>query len=268
MKYILLLALFLFTCKLHAQNSNFLFSGAKIHSFGNIGTLTDDVYSLVNNQAGLSDLTSTSFFISAQRTFMVDGLNIFNAGAAFPTKSGTFGLALNYFGFQAYNEQKIGLSYARELFDNFAIGAQIDYINTRIPDYGNLGVLTFELGLQATVFDDWKIGSHLYSPVTIRLTDTDIVPTTFAVGVAYLPSDKLSLMGEVEKTIDLTAIFKAGLDYKLSDPLSIRAGIMTNPLQNTFGLGLHLKQIDIDLATAYHPTLGLTTEISCLYNLN
>ena len=45
-------------------------------------------------------------------------------------------MSLNYFGSGNYNEQKIGLAYAKKLAKRLALGAQVDYLRTSIAGYG------------------------------------------------------------------------------------------------------------------------------------
>jgi len=219
-----------------------------------------------------------SFTAFGEQRFMVAEIGSYSAALAYPTNSGTFGLAINYFGYENYNEQKIGLAYARKpyarkLFEGVAIGAQVDYIGTRIPEYGSAGKVTFELGVQANLLEHFVIGAHIFSPIRTQLTDNeiDVIPTQLNVGIAYLPTEKVTIALELEKDFDYTASFKGGVEYQLVDELSLRVGVGTgvgtNPTQNGFGIGIHLGKLDIDIAAAYHQLLGFTPGASVSYNI-
>lgn len=256
--FLFLLASFYMAGQNHAPSA----AGAKGLGMGNVRTISTDATSLFGNQAGLAHLTEMNAFVFGENRFLLPDVNQFSAGFALPTSSGSFGLALQYFGFEGYNEQKIGLAYARKLTKKLLIGVQMDYLNLRIPEYGNSGKVTFEIGVQAQISEKLMIGTHIFSPITINWNETDIVPTVFAIGGRYEPSKKLTLSAEVEKDFEYPLNAKFGLDYQIIEPLSLRIGLNTFPIQNSFGIGLHLKKMTIDIASVFHPTLGVSSGIS------
>lgn len=262
MKPILTFLLLFFFFNVIAQNHAPSAAGAKGLAMGNVRTISTDATSLLGNQAGLAHLTKMNAFVFGENRFLLPDVNQFSAGFALPTASGTFGLAMQYFGFEGYNEQKIGLAYARKLTKKLFIGMQMDYLNLRIPEYGNSGKLTFEVGVQAQISPKLMIGTHIFSPITIDWNETDIVLTVFAIGASYQPTKKLTLSTEVEKDFEYPLNVKFGLDYQIIQPLSLRVGLTTFPIQNTFGVGLHLKKMTIDIASTFHPTLGVSSGIS------
>ncbi len=263
---------FLFICLNYvvlAQNGTPQRAGARGSGMGDASVTFQDINSAFSNQAGLAFIDGLSFTVFGERRFLLAEINSFSAAAAMPTNSGTFGLAVNYFGYTNYNEQKIGLSYARRLFEHVGIGAQIDYIGTRIPEYGTASSITFELGTQAQILEKVIVGAHIFSPIRVKLTedDRDIIPAQLKAGFSYLPSDKVTLAFEVEKDIDYKASFKSGVEYRVVEQLSLRAGLGTEPVQNSFGIGIHLPNLDIDFSTLYHYELGFTPGISIAYGM-
>ncbi len=252
-----------------SQNSTAPMSGARGLGMGNASVAFTDIHSIFSNQAGLAFVDGISFSIGAERRFITAEINSIEAGLAYPTKAGTFGLAINYFGFSGYNEQRIGLAYARKLSERISIGAQVDYLGYSIPEYGNKALFTFELGVQAELIENLFIGAHVFNPVRQEVVPDEKVPTVFKLGTAYLPNKKLTISGELEKDIDLDMVFKAGVEYYLIDIFCLRAGISTSPFLNSFGMGLSLKNgLKIDLATNYHYDLGFTPAISLAYEMN
>jgi len=256
---------------LTAQNALPPSAGASGLAMGNTGVTFENIYSAFKNQAGLARLSGVSFAVQAEQRFLAAGLNSGSVAFGYPTKSGTFGLALNYFGYQIYNEQKIGLSYARLLDKNLSIGAQVDYVGLRFQDaeYGNRGTVTFEIGMQARIFKSFIVGAHVFSPVRIKLTDNpeDVIPTQLNIGGSYQPSEKVTVTFEVEKDIDYPISFKAGVEYFPVEKFGIRAGTGTKPTQNSFGFGLRLDPVEIDLGASFHWELGFTPAISLAYTI-
>jgi len=206
--------------------------------------------------------------VGGQRRFAIAGLNNFIAGTALPTKAGTFGLALNYFGNTAYSEQKIGLGYGRKLFDKLALGAQFDFINFQSELFGNQPNVTFEIGLMAEVTKQFFVGAHVFSPVQIEIVEDEYIPSVIKGGFKYIASEYLNIVAEVEKDIQFPARFKAGIDYELADNLYVRAGVQTQPVLLTFGAGFNWQEtLLINFASTFHQDLGFTPSIGVSTNL-
>ncbi len=269
MRFLLTLCLSLcFFIQINAQNGVPPQAGARGMAMGNASSTFQDINSLFSNQAGLAFLEKMAFTAGAERRFLLADINSYIAGAAIPTKGGTFGLSVNYYGFEGYNESKIGLAYGRKLFDNLAIGAQLDYLSTRIPEFGNKSLFTFEVGMQAVLIEQVTIAAHIFSPIQQEIVEGESLPSIFKLGLGYRPSEKLFVSAEMEKDLGFDADIKLGIEYFLIDILSLRTGVSTNPLRNTFGLGLKLKSgLMVDIAAGYHHVLGITPAASVTYQL-
>jgi len=255
-------------CCMQAQNGLTSNTGARGLAMGNASLTFQHINSILSNQAGLSFIKTPSAILFTEQRFAVTEIRSIAAGFAYPTKSGVFGLNLNYFGFEDYNEQKIGLAYSRKLMDKLSIGAQVNYINFRIPEYGSQGFLSFDLGLQAQVLDDLILAAHIANPIGQEIVEDDNLPTVFKIGAAYCPSKKAVIMLEMEKDIDFETRIKGGLEYKLIEAFSLRAGFSSNPSAFSFGAGYTIKeQLRIDIGASYHNILGFSPGLGVIYEL-
>ena len=266
LKKLLLGLLFFATLQIHAQNGLPPFAGAKGIALGDVGVAFNDINSGFSNQAGLADLESFGVSVAAESRFALAAIKSFGAVAAYPTKSGTFALNLNNFGGEAYNEQRIGLAYARKLFDKLSIGAQFDFINTSIENYGNKGLITFEIGFRSQLNKKLAIGGHFFSPARVAITTEEVVPTVYKLGAQYFVSEKVEIYGEVETDFDFPLQIKGGVQYAIIESLYLRAGVHTNPTLFNFGAGYNIKEaFAIDIAASYHQVLGFSPAISVSY---
>lgn len=245
-------------------------AGARATAMGGSSVTLSDNYSLFNNQAGMAFLKNPSVSIASQRGFFLSEFNTASGGAVLPSKSGVFGIGVTYYGFNVYNEKSAGLSYARLFTENIAFGVQLDYHSTSIIEYGTQSAVTFEAGLIAKIFRQLNFGAHIYNPVRAHLGfyEDERLPTLFNAGLGYTVSEKVLLTVETEKNMDYTARFKAGLEYKPDEKVFIRGGFSTNPFQSSFGAGFRIKDLSIDLASAYHQVLGFSPNLSLSYEFN
>ena len=202
------------------------------------------------------------FLLSAEQRFILNDLNNFGVGFAMPTTSGTFGVSVHYFGFEEFNQSKIGLSYARKLMEKLSVGIQFDMVSTQIAEYGNKNLFTFEIGVQSELIENLLLGFHLYNPVKLEIIEDEFLPTILRAGLTYTASKKLLLHAELEKDFDFPFIFKSGIEYELVNDFWLRIGVQTNPTALSFGLGYQLKNgLRFDLASNYHQELGITPSI-------
>ena len=253
-----------------AGNENFPI-GARSAAMANASVSLSDVWSAQQNQAGLGFLHNYSAGVYYENRFLLKELSIRGAVAAIPVKGGTFGLSITNFGYTSYSENKYSLSFAKSFGDKLSAGIAMDYITTKIVDgYGSKGVFAAELGLQAKPLKGLTIGFHLYNPTRTKLTnyDNERIPTIIRLGADYKFSDVVILAIETDKDISQKANFKAGIEYKAVKELYLRIGIATNPTLSSFGFGLNLKNIKIDISTSYHQTLGFSPQLGLTYNFN
>jgi hypothetical protein len=253
----------------HAQNGLPTVAGARGLGMANAGFNFRDVNSTFSNQAGLAFMEHFSATAFAEMRFLGSGINNIAAAIAYPVKGNTLALSVQQFGLKGYNEQKIGLAYARKLFDAMSLGIQLDYIGLRIPEYGSKPAFTFEVGLQGEpIVRKLLVGAHIFSPIRVSVTDNERLPIALSAGATYLASSSLSVHAGIEKDIDFTASFKGGFEYLPSKVFAIRAGVSTQPTQPTFGFGLRLKGFALDLASAYHTDLGFSSALSATYTVS
>jgi hypothetical protein len=264
----LFLFLILLSSSIFAQNGATNSTGVRSNGVANASVSFTDINSIFNNQAGLAELENVGFLLSTEQRFLISDLNNFGVGFAMPTNSGTFGVSIHYFGFEDFNQSKIGLTYARKLMEKLSVGIQFDMLSTQISEYGNTNLLTFEIGIQSELIENLLLGFHLYNPVKLEIIEDEYLPTILRAGATYTASKKLMLHAELEKDFDFPFIFKGGIEYELADDFWLRVGVHTNPTALSFGLGYQMKSgLRFDLASNYHQELGFTPSLGVGYDL-
>lgn len=274
-----LFLVFISTCS-YSGHYNVL--GARSKGLGSSSVTLSGFWSGFNNQASLSDYNKLAAGIYYENRFIVKEMSLAAGGFILPTKTGTFGLNLTWFGYSNYNEKKIGLGYGRKFGKSFSAGVQLDYLSTYIADdYGNKNLLTFELGFKAAVGENIVIGGHLFNPVPVYIQKefNERVPTVFTIGAAYHISKKLFITLETEKNSEFKPLIRGGIEYHIIDRVAVRTGYSTLPSQNgstkfsiaslyTFGFSLNFEKLDIDFASSYHNILGWSPSLSAIIKFN
>lgn len=246
-----------------------LVAGANHSATGGTNVTAQNVFSAHNNPAGIAFVKTVGFGLYTDLPYIVKGINNFNLSAVVPVqKFGSFGVDINYFGYSAYNEVKAGISYARNFGDIVSAGIKFDYLKINIADNGSKNLFAFGIGLQYQAFKVLRIGANVYNPISMDVDNTakEKLATNFSLGLAYIPSKKLTITLDGEKEIDQEVNFKAGIEYRPMKPLFLRVGAATNPTLITFGLGTEFKNFKIDASASWHLQLGITPQISLVYN--
>lgn len=259
--------LFISVFGLQAQNGLPFTNGARSIALGKTGAGFKDINSLFNNPAGLAYVEQFSGMVAAEQRFATDELRSVVAGVALPTSGGTFGLNIQYFGFDLYNEQRLGLSYARMLTPNLSIGTQIILHNTQIEEYGSKFIPTFDLGLTYSVSPQITIGAYVFNPTRQEVVPNEFLPTQLNVGIRYQSSARVNFLLEAVKDIDYPVQVRGGIEYEVIEELFLRTGISTEPVTWSFGVGYYLKEsrLQIDFGAYQHQFLGITPALSVLY---
>lgn len=269
MKQIGIVVLFSLMSALAVAGGENFTAGARATSMGDASVTLSDVFSTTTNQAGLAFMNEVVFGIYSDRKFISAQTNNFNAAVVVPfaPKIGTFGLSVNYYGYNLYNETKIGLAYARKFGTKFSAGIQFDYLRFFILENGQKNIFTLEAGFQ---YRPWKVltfGAHVYNPIPYKMDNVfnERLPTIVKVGIGYEPSQKVLIAAEYQQDINHKPQFKSGVEYRPVKYLNIRAGVQTTPFSVSFGLGTAIKGFRLDAGSSYHPVIGFTPQLSAIY---
>jgi hypothetical protein len=231
-----------------------------------------NAYSAYNNQAAGAYLERPTFGLYYAPVFLGQGVSNISGIIAVPIKkAGTFGISVNYFGYSLFNEKKVGLSYAMKLAKFISIGIQLDYLNAKIGNgYGSKNFATFELGVLAKPIDELSIAFHVYNPLKLYVDRAtgEKVQTLFRLGLTYEAIKKFFISAQIEKDLKNKLIFRGGVEYTLKEIVSFRAGVATDPVTGTFGLGINLKQgLTFDAAFSYQGNLGFQPHFGIIYTM-
>jgi hypothetical protein len=229
-----------------------------------------DVYAAQANAASLAGLKQSGVSTYAERRFGLDNMNLYTFSGAIVTGSGTFGLQGAYFGFAESNQTQMTLAYGRKISKTIEVGGSFHYHNiSQSGIYGNSTAITGSASLRMKLSDKITAGLNLFNPVraTWSKTTDERLPVRYTVGLGYDASDKFLITTELEKEEGQNLNVNLGFQYSILPQLFFRGGIATQTSNYFGGIGLNLKDFRIDIATSYHPQLGLTPGVLLLLNL-
>ncbi len=226
-----------------------------------------NVFCGFHNQAALAGLTHFSAGFLVQQRFSIKELRQYQFAVAVPTSSGNFGLVGDLSGYEGFRRQELGLVYARQLFEWLDIGAQMDYLNMRVPGIGSTHAFTFALAALFHINEQWHAGIQAFNPVQVayQKLGKDRIPDVYQLGIGYRPSKVFLLTTEIRR-IENRNIVAVAFQYQIAKTLTLTAGSSAKVYPVFAGISLHLNPIEIILTASYHQQLGLTPGAGVIFN--
>lgn len=245
--------------------------GAKQISMSNSGVaLSNDVFSLFNNPAGLAQMNwrEVGIYYSPSPFGLKELANGYIAYNE-PFSFGSIAVGGMSYGFDLYKETKIVLGFSYKFNNKFFIGTAINYHNYSIKKYGSASTFYFDIGGLAylTDFIRWGFFISNLNKATIG-NEADQIPMFFNSGFSYDILKNLSLNLDLEKDIRYNASVEFGIEYNIIKYISIRTGFANEPSKYSAGIGINYSIFSLDYAVFTHPDLGLTHQAGIIIHFN
>jgi hypothetical protein len=240
------------------------FFGAESGMLGGCNTLLTNSFSVVNNPATISDLKKWQVGVFGEKRFGQKELGTNNFSVAVPNKWVDFGGAVNLHGFDKFNQQRFVLSVSKKLAPTFALGVQVNYLNTNIGEYGNSGAWVLGAGVYYQPVSKIKVAFMLFNPNQQQLSNkvSDKVPTYARLGVSYKVNEKVDVLMETEQALEQKTIFRSGIKYHVNKRIAFGVGASSQPVLVTFGTSIQANKLVIDVAAQVHQILGVIPQFS------
>ncbi len=228
----------------------------------------NDVFSFTDNQAALAQQKNTAVGIYGERRFLLADNSAYALAAAFPSRLGNFAVKFNYAGFTNFNENALGLAYARSLGKKVDIGVQFNYYGYRVPSYSNASALNFEIGAILHLTQKINAGFHVYNPVGGKLgkSGDEKLASVYKFGLGYDASENFFISIETIKEEDESLNVTGGVQYQFQKQFFARVGFVSETGSAFGGVGLSWKSIRLDISANYHPQLGFSPGLSLIAN--
>jgi len=251
----------------YSQSGSYQF-GARSSAMGGASLTLVDEYSLFNNVGALGRVENHAVFAGYQNRYGITEFQVIGGGAVYTHSIGNIGVGHYKFGDDLFSEQRVHLAVGNTI-QMVSLGLGLDIIQYHIESIGTIQTIAIEFGGVAEITPQLSFGMHIFNVAQAEL-DPELdepLPTVMKGGMAYRPSDELTLTLEVEKDLDFDEIFKAGIEYKIINDVFLRTGISTQPFVAAFGIGFYPKRLKFDYSFLNDSELGNTHEITVAYQI-
>jgi hypothetical protein len=222
--------------------------------------LSNDVFSIFNNPAGLSQFNWREIGIYySPAPFGLSELSNGYVAYAEPFSFGTVALGGMTYGFELYRESKITLGYSYNYENKFFAGLAVNYHSFSIQNYGNTNAFYLNLGGLAYITHQLRWGFAITNINRASIgNEDDQIPIIFSTGFSYDLIKTLIINLAVEKDIRYKPSVQFGLEYNIIEYLALRVGFQNEPARYAAGIGINYSIISLDYAVFTHQDLGLT----------
>ena len=250
--------LFLFqttvTCQVQWQ-------GAASAALGGSSVCSQDYWCVNQNQAGLGRIEHSSVSLQHCRPYLLKELGCSSFSGQFSTGTGALGVALATQGLEGLRQSSLWLSYGLQLHSKISAGLGIHIWNTGIAEqYFYAPGISFSLGLQVSINEQWKIGMRLLHPV--GWTAHPALPTeqemTIETGISCSFLKTAHVYTELHIKPESGIILCSGLEWKLNSRINLRTGICNRPFTFSWGISLKFTKWVTEFSFQYRTDSGIS----------
>ena len=258
MKY-LLLSLFagVFSLYVHGVDNLRLPDVRSVGMGGNVAT-----QSILFNSALIVDKEKKSIHLEYFNRYMLKELGTMSGSFYYPNQLLSAGVDISVFGFDKYREMMVRVLGGKRLGDQWALGLGVHYSFLQTDLLENTrSRLSTDIGITFSSIDKLLIGMLIMNLPSVSIGDKDI-----EISFQWEIINSLLITGSVGTENENLVVGNFGLEYTAFDSFFIRAGIQTAPLLPSLGIGYNFSCFTIDVASIYHPILGMSTGLGLSFS--
>ncbi len=253
---------------------------------GAASAIIDDASAIFYNPAGIAGLAQSEIGFANNRIGNFDFLqHNLGWGATHLGRFGNLAGAVRYFRTESAGGEKLsteltvslahGVMLMEDVHSSLAFGWAANFYSldfgtsagSYIPgtgsyeggfDLGSDATVGFDVGVRASLESRTFVSAVLRNLNRPTLGETDKVELleTLVLGAAYEPYPDVLTTAEVEmRSGEAPTTVRAGMEYHIIEPLTLRAGVGSNPAHFSGGFKLQVAGFWLDYAYGDHPIL-------------
>jgi hypothetical protein len=243
-------------------------AGAGEAGSGYVCVMKNGFWSSFHNQAALPSNNSLTAGVNYENRFGITELGTRTAGFIIPAGKTSLAAIYSHFGYSDFKRDMTGLACGMKISEKISAGVQVDYFSERTPgEYTNNQFITCEGGVIIMANENTSIGIHLFNPVPNSLRKT-FMPSSLRIGAGTRLNKLLFAGAEAEMNTGSKLIVRTGFEYEVAQKFWLRGGYSTDNNSFSFGLGLLIKIVQIDIGFVTHDRLGVTSSVSLIFKIH
>lgn len=256
-------ALFLAHAAGQAQTSN-----ARADAMGQTRLCIESPWGAIGHAASMK----SGVAFGASNQFLIPELTTSSFALSTGLSKSQLGLGGSFFSFMDYRQSLASVAYSIALMDKLKLGFGGHYITKTFADPllrerqlgASFSFLIFPTDQVKLAGQIQNLSSYVFSDAEIALKNEDSKPLV-ELGASY--EEKSFLLTFQTRVSAKASTVHLGAEVRMHGLLSLRfGGIYKEELVYSFGLGLKLRKLQVDLASWRHPALGFSSSFSASYS--
>ena len=252
-------------------------------------------WSLYHNPAGLSELNKIQISFGFSKLFNQTFLPYNNADIIIPSEMplGNFGISIqqmsvSYNGNTLSSEKSIGISQGffilKDMNSMMSLGYTIHFMDWDLGksagisgdgsdgiELGSDNTIGIDIGLQAALREKYRVGvfiKNFNQPQIGEGLSAQPLARRLSIGTSYYPIDGVMTSLVLDRLLGGNIQIKYGMQYKLSNIITMNIGAQSNPNRLGIGLDLNLSGINLNYSILTHHVLPATHQFAMGFVLN
>lgn len=247
-----------FVQEIHAQDFNV---GARTRALGNACVADTNVWSLLNNPAGIAHTKRPTLLLSDEQLYGIQDIKSFSAGILTPIKKKfVLGLTFHKQGYEWFNDQQIGI-HAAHAIGPYSMSASFLVLQRVAGETFRATYPILNIGGTMSLNKSVQLGLHIGN-VTNTQNPQQTFPLHIQGGLLYKLSRQLLFYADLVKQSNTNLSLHTGLEYKIHSLFYLRAGFQSKPMRLNGGIGFSTKRISIDYSLVWQHPLGCRHQLS------
>ena len=213
------------------------------------------------NQAGLGFIEQSSITMQHHMPYLLKELGISSIAGQFTLQRGALGILLKSMGLRGFRQNSLWLSYGLKLHPDISAGLGIHFWNTTLTEQLLYAPgISFALGLQIKINEQWKLGARLIHPAgwsaQTHLSIQDFMSIETGFSYSFFKSAQLYLELHIKPGGEI--IVCSGMEWILKKHISLRTGICSRPFTYSWGISLTFTKWIAEFSFQYRTNTGLS----------
>ena len=226
-----------------------------------------------SNPAMLGYIQNAELGLQYENRYFISELSTKCVQVGLPSNFVNTGLSFSHFGYSHYHEMMLGVGFARNFSDKFAMGVQFNYYTAYFSASNSYrGALFPQVGLSVKMTPNFSLGFNAFNPFQTNIqTDLTVkrLPSVFSFGSEYYFSPEFAWRTQIDKEVSSNYRLATGFEYLMLHNFKIKLGAYnTDYLVPCMGLGFNAGSLLFDLNCELHPLLGLNSMAAVKYRFN
>jgi len=242
--------------------------GTASAAMGNTVVCVNGYWCASQNQAGLGFIEQSSVSLQHGRPYLLKDLGVSSLSAQLRTGNGAIGFRLSTRGLMGFRQSSLWLSYGLKLNQDISAGMGIHLWNSSIAEQLIYAPgISFDLGIQIRIKESWKLGAHLYHPLSFspRSDQSKTNPVAIETGFSYAFFRVARIYSELHIRPGEPINLCSGAEWLVNQLISLRTGFRTTPFTFSWGISFSFKKCILDFTFQYRMLTGLSPLTSMSY---